>query len=155
MQIVSFAASKNRDQGRDLIFIELFYKGCLSCDMHQSMTYQCNSLRPLFAVIANAIKHTHTHTIKRAAAAAAGETSRASLMSGAPWSLGEAYISTRLLLPLWQINKSGLKLKGIQPSATPHPQPTSSPSTRWVQSCGKYHLFSFFFNTLHGWEHSY
>lgn len=148
MQIVSFAAGKNRDQGRDLIFIELFYKGCLSCGMHQSMTYQCNSLRPLFAVMADAVKqHTHTHAIKRAAAA--GETSRAFL------SLGEAYISTQLLLPLWQINKSGLKLKGIQPSPTPHPHPTSSPSTRWVQSRCKYHLFSFFFNTLHGWEHLY
>lgn len=60
MQIVSFAAGKNRDQGRDLIFIELFCKGCLSCGMHQSMTYQCNSLRPLFAVMADAVKQ-HTH----------------------------------------------------------------------------------------------
>lgn len=62
MQIVSFAAGKNRDQGRDRIFIEQFYKGCLSCGIHQSMTYQCNSLRPLFAVMAATVKHTHTLT---------------------------------------------------------------------------------------------
>lgn len=124
MQIVSFAAGKNRDMGRDLIFIEVFSKGCLSCGIHQSMTYRCNSRHPLFAAMADAVKHTRTHV--RNQKSSRWNKSR-SLMSDAPLSSGEAYVSTRLLLPLWQINKRGLKLKGIlAPSPPPH-APTPSP----------------------------
>lgn len=120
--------------GERFYFIWLFYKGCLGysgCGIRQSMTltYRCNSLHPLVVVVANTKK-----TIKKSCSRWSESCSL--VCDAGLFPPGEAYILTcrRLLLPLWQINKSGLKLEGI----------FFFPA-RWVQSCSKCNLFFFLF----------
>lgn len=143
MQIVSFAAGRNRDQGRDGLFIEAFYKGCIGCGIHQSMTYRCHSLRPPVLCSHGRRRPTHTDTHNQRSGGGRRRNQSCSRVFDAPLSPGEACISTQLWLPLCQINKSALKLKGIQPPSPSHHhlQPFCQMSSKLLQESFIFFLF--------------
>lgn len=111
MQIVSFAAGRNRDQGRDLIFIELF------CRVAWAVIYHPQFPPSFFAVMADTVEHKQTHTIK-GSAAAGGETSRAPICLTLP---GEACIWTAFV----SNQQKCLKVNG---DSTPSPNTRPPPA---------------------------